>query len=226
MCLQNTYFTVLTSHWLYSAILPLSHRDEIQETYRRKIFKKKKTWCILYITGNRRETEKQGSPPVFTSPDQQWLPCVDGQRGRARKEGGQWSAPHWMNSSVYLFRPRWYLLQSLMAKKGTCKVQMSPWQAGEGKAGREFGQQSFPGGLQIVAHHCTVLTASSREASLIHGLLCLSVYTSGPYASLSCVNSDSFHRAVGISISCSEKCIYLSFTLFSVSSPLTVPRFF
>ena len=113
-----------------------------------------------------------------------------------------------------------------MAKKGTCKVQMSPWQAGEGKAGREFGQQSFPGGLQIVAHHCTVLTASSRGASLTRGLLCLSVYTSGPYASLSCVNSDSFHRAVGISMSCSEKCIYLSFTLFSVSSPLMVPRFF
>lgn len=113
-----------------------------------------------------------------------------------------------------------------MAKNGTCKVQMSPWQAGEGKAGREFGQQSFSGGLQIVAHHCTVLTASSRGASLTRGLLCLSVYTSGPYASLSCVNSDSFHRAVGISMSCSEKCIYLSFTLFSVSSPLMVPRFF
>ena len=157
-----------------------------------------------------RNWETRVSSPVFTSPDQQWPPCVDGQGGRARKEGGQWPAPHWMNSSVYLFRPPWYLLQYLLAKKGTCEVQMCPWQAGEGKVGREFGQQSFPGGLRIVAHHCTVVTASSREASLTRGFLCLSVYTSSPYASLLCVNSDSFHRAVGISMSCSEKCIYHS----------------
>lgn len=100
---------------------------------------------------------------------------------------------------------------------------MSPWQTGEGKVGREFGQQSFQGAFGIVAH-CVVLTASSREASLTRGFLYLSVYTSSPHASLLCVNSDSFRQGCGNIHELLRKCIYHS--LYSqFPSPLTVPGF-
>ena len=68
MCLQNTYFTVLTPHWLYSAILSLSHRDEIQETYRRKIKKKKRkkpdVHCASLETGEK--LRNKGPPRPFS----------------------------------------------------------------------------------------------------------------------------------------------------------------
>ena len=132
--------------------------------------------CASPETGEK--LRNKGLLPSFHKP-RPAVAALCGWAGWPVEEGGVACSPLSELISVPL-RPTWYFLQYLVAKKGPCKVQMSHWQAGEGKVGREFGQQSFPGGLQIVTYHCTVLRPSSREASLIHGFLCLSVYTSGP----------------------------------------------